>query len=483
MLDEEALGHVRIEAAELGAPAEDGRPFLDAWFGLVDAPQLGIPLLGEYRWRKAMEALASGEHLFVVYNAGSGSFKGSGFVRGGVFDRFRLEQGLSVLTFRDMDYTPIDPPALDGAPAIWESGLYVVRAGALDPGRTYNFVFLGSHYDGKGGFSREFRSFSQPFREPSSVYLSEGPDPEAWAWLDAWRISPGRTVAVAAWLLFITGLFVARAWLTGSMKRLQRVHITVLAISSLGLGFGLRVQPSVTQLLTLISSTVGEWRWSLFLSDPVVFLSWTFIAVVTVIWGRGVFCGWVCPFGTLNELTFKIGQKLGIRERKLPDALHHRAKYLRYVILATLVLTFLADAETGERMAEVEPFKSTFFVPVWTRHPLLIAWWTLLMLASVVTWRPFCQYVCPLGAGLALPSHFRLSGPYRRDFCSKCKICTRGCEPRAIGPTGVIDGKDCLNCMECEANWRDDQVCPPLVKIRRDRERAAPAPATPRTSA
>lgn len=471
MMSEEALGHLRLSAEQMGAPPAD-QPFVDLYFGMVDAPQLGIPLLGELRWRKAMEALEEGEHLFVVFNAGSWSYKGSGFVRGGIFDRFRLEQGLSVQTFRDMDYTNLDPPALDGTPAFWEAGLFVLRAGTIDPGRTYDFVFVGSLYDGKGGFSREFRSFDQPFREPASVYVAEGPDPEAWAWTEAWKVAPWRTGVVAAWLTFVVGLFsVGRKALTAKMSRLKWIHVAVMSVSALGLGFGLKFQPSITQLLTLVGSVVGEWRWSLFLSDPVIFLGWIFIALVTLIWGRGVFCGWVCPFGTLNELVFKAARAVGLREYILPQAIHDKAKYLRYVVLASLVVTFLWDAETGEKMAEVEPFKSTFFVPIWTREAVLIAWWSLLMVGAVFVYRPFCQYVCPLGAGLALPSHFRLSPPYRRDFCSKCKICTRGCEPRAIGPTGVIDGKDCLSCMECEANWGDDQVCPPLVKERRVREK------------
>jgi NosR/NirI family nitrous oxide reductase transcriptional regulator len=67
----------------------------------------------------------------------------------------------------------------------------------------------------------------------------------------------------------------------------------------------------------------------------------------------------------------------------------------------------------------------------------------------------------------------RLSSPYRRGFCTRCKICARGCEPRAIRADGTIDPRECLNCWECEANWRDDQVCPPLVGARRKRERAA----------
>ena len=94
-----------------------------------------------------------------------------------------------------------------------------------------------------------------------------------------------------------------------------------------------------------------------------------------------------------------------------------------------------------------------------------VAWWLLLLGAAVVVYRPFCRYLCPLGGGLALLSSLRPAGPKRRAFCSSCQICTRGCEPRAIRPDGTIDPRECLSCMECEATYRDEQRCPPLVGL------------------
>jgi NosR/NirI family nitrous oxide reductase transcriptional regulator len=116
-------------------------------------------------------------------------------------------------------------------------------------------------------------------------------------------------------------------------------------------------------------------------------------------------------------------------------------------------------------MAEIEPFKSTFLVPAWRRSGVFLAWWLILLVASAFMYRPFCRYLCPLGAGLALFGSFRVSGPRRRRFCSSCKICTNACEPRAFRPDGTIDPRECLSCMECEATYRDKAVCPPLVGV------------------
>jgi len=196
-------------------------------------------------------------------------------------------------------------------------------------------------------------------------------------------------------------------------------------------------------------------------------VSWIGMAIVTIAWGRGVFYGWACPYGAMSELLFKLGRLLKLPEFELPDRLHLPGRWLRYGVFGVLVVTFVFSPQLGEQMAEVEPFKSTFFVVPWQREIGFVLWWGLLVVLALVWWRPFCRYVCPLGAALAVPSSARISGPYRRNACTSCKICTRTCEPRAIRDNGTIDPRECLSCMECEANFRDDRVCPPLVGIER----------------
>jgi len=475
LMDEEAMGRLTVSHDEMGVPPDpEGRQFVDIYFAIADAPQVGIPLLGEGTWRWAADTLEEGEHLFVIFNAGSYSYKGSGFVRGGIFDRFQVEQGLRTLVFRDMDYTKMSSPPAEGSPEFWEAGLFIARGGLLDPGGTYEFAFLGSSYAlERGAFERDFKTFSSAHRTPRSVYVLDGPDPESMVWRQAWAKGWPKALLTGAYLTLVSLLFVFRGRLTADLARLKTIHTTFAFTSFLLLGVVMHIQPSVTQVLTFFGSLGGDWDWGLFLSDPVLFVSWIGLAITTAVWGRGIFCGWMCPYGALGELQYKLGRKLKLPDFELPDRIHLKLRYLRYFIFVGLLAAFLWDAELGERMAEIEPFKSTFFVPLWTRHPGLIAWWLVLFSVGFTTYRPFCRYLCPLGAALAVPSSVRLSGPYRRDFCSKCKICTRGCEPRAIRPDGTIDPRECLNCWECEANYNSEQICPPLVKIRRDRERAA----------
>jgi NosR/NirI family nitrous oxide reductase transcriptional regulator len=127
---------------------------------------------------------------------------------------------------------------------------------------------------------------------------------------------------------------------------------------------------------------------------------------------------------------------------------------------------------TAERMAEVEPFKSTFLVGgVWHRTWPFMAYWGALLLLSAFIERPFCKYLCPLGAGMAIPGSFRMIGLKRKAECTTCHACQKGCGSLAIDDQGRIDKRECLLCLECQVLYYDDHSCPPLTKERRRRQR------------
>lgn len=466
MVDKKVFGRLHLSDHDMGL-AGSSETFIDLYFTIADAPQIGKALLGEREYEYQMKQLKPGEHILLIFGNGSNSFKGSGFVRGGIFDRVRLEQGLRSVIFHDYVYTNLSGAKVADAPSFKEAAAFRVQSGKLDPGAEYSLIFLGSRYNQRGGFSRDFQEIKANHRLPKSVYVLDGPDPESLIWRSAWKRSKVQAAILGGGLFLIVLAFAGRRWSTARMHRLERLHLISMVVALFGFGLWLRVQPSITQVLTFVESVVGEWRMGLFLSEPLLFVFWIFIAFVTIVWGRGVFCGWACPYGALNELLFKLGRKLKLPAFELPDRIHKPARWVRYVILVVLVGAFLKSPQLGEQLAEVEPFKSTFYVKPWARPIGFFLYWLALLGVALVVYRPFCRYICPLGAALALPGSFRLSGPYRRAFCSKCTICTRGCEPRAIRDNGTIDPRECLSCMECEANYRDKEVCPPLIAIER----------------
>jgi NosR/NirI family transcriptional regulator, nitrous oxide reductase regulator len=475
-MEEQGLfGRLFVSEKQMGEQQTEHGQFVNLWFTIADAPQVGRALFGDNDYAWLRERQKPGEHLVVILGSGSQSFKGSGFVRGGIFDRVRIEQGLRQIVFRDTDYRNLSSIQAAGAPSFDEGALFFTRKNQLRAGDPFNLIFMGSRYDQKGGFSRSFRSFSSTFELPDSLYQRThtiDPLQDEPIYHQAWRLGGMRALLLSLFLLGVMALFVGRAWLTQNIKRLSRIHTTALVISVVFIGFILKAQPSITQLLTLIDGAFQGFQWSVYLSEPTLFVFWISIAIVTLIWGRGVFCGWTCPFGALTELQFLVGRRLRLPAFELPDAIHQRVRYLKYVALVVIVATYLMSPILGEMLTEIEPFKTTFLVRPWSRDLAFTLWWGLILGASLVWFRPFCRYLCPLGAGLALASSRAPLGPYRRQLCRSCTICRRDCQTKAFRDDGSITKQECLSCMECEVNYADKQVCPPLVALEALKQRS-----------
>jgi NosR/NirI family nitrous oxide reductase transcriptional regulator len=465
ILEEGVIQNLRVSEAEMGI-SESTSPHVDLYFGVADASHIGTCLIGKHEYAYHMKKLKEGEHLFVVFNRGSGSFKGSAFVRGGIFDRIRIQQGLREITFRDTDYFNLPESGDPEAPEFSEGGLFILRDGEFDPSEPYELIFLGSRYDKRSAFSREFFEFTATHQIPSSVYQAEKKT-NGLPWRQAWVNRSGHVVILGTYLAVLIGIFAARRYTTATRLRIHRLHVGSLVVGLLVVGVHMGAQPSVTQIFTTIDSLLRGWRWSLFLSEPLIFILWIFIFFLALIWGRGLFCGWVCPYGALNRLSFALSRTLGLPSFEFPPRIHNALRFLRYGILILLCMIYLWDSALAERMAEIEPFKSTFLVPAWIREWTFLTWWLLLLIASFFMYRPFCRYLCPLGAGLSILGSFRISPPRRRAFCGSCKVCSRDCLPRAIRPDGTINPRECLSCMNCEATYRNHELCPPLIGLAR----------------
>lgn len=141
-----------VDAAFVGTEAEhvDRAPpgaetdtFIHLYAAYLNAPTVGRNLLGEALHRQLMERLEEGEHAIMLMAEGIYSFKGSGFVRGGIFDRIQLLQAERAFQFRDTDLIRAPRLALDGVPRFGEREIFVVRAEhGFDPGRPWEIELL-----------------------------------------------------------------------------------------------------------------------------------------------------------------------------------------------------------------------------------------------------------------------------------------------------------------------------------------------------
>nr|WP_196887486.1 NosR/NirI family protein [Rubrivivax gelatinosus] len=480
LVDAGLVKRLRVTPQQVGLEADGGAPFIELWFGDLNHPGVGASVLGDAGYARLRSLLADGEHaLFIVRTAGKESFKGSGFVRGGIFDRVQIKQGHDAFTFRDLDAMNLYGLEASGAPAVTESAIFIVRSNAFSAAYPWKLAFLGSRVDRATGH-RSFMRFEAGYWLPDELLQGGRPaaDEDEAPWKRVWSTQRLKIALFAALLLAVGVVWSLRDRLTERSTRKNKWPVnafkyTAWALSIVFVGFGLMAQPSVTQVLTWFHSLLFQWTWSLFLSDPFIFLFWIFIAVTVFLFGRGLFCGWLCPFGSLSEAVYKLAGKVGLArfQRQLPRAWHDRLKWGKYAVFFGLLAVSMVSMTTAEQLAEVEPFKTTFLVGIWNRpwpYGLFVA--TLLGL-SIVIERPYCKYICPLGAALAMPSTFRWFGLRRKIDCNRCKACATDCGAQAIDATGRIDHRECLHCLDCMVLYTDTKACPPLSQERKRRER------------
>ena len=187
-----------------------------------------------------------------------------------------------------------------------------------------------------------------------------------------------------------------------------------------------------------------------------------FLVCIGLLCGR-LICGWLCLFGWIQELLHKIPFK----KIKVPKKLNSVLGKLKYAILLLFVIIF--PIATVNEFGISTPFFCKYICPVGTLEggiPLLIAnpslraaagflfsWKMVILLAvilfSMMIFRPFCRYVCPLGAFYGLFNGISL---YRyevdSDKCTKCGVCSGACK-MDITPYETPNSPECIRCGDC----------------------------------
>ena len=485
LVKEGSVRRLTVKPEQLGFPRSP-EPYIDMFYGYLNTPTVGRSILGDSGYNSLMSVLKPHENAIFIIANGTDTFKGSGFVRGGIYDRVQVGQDMDAYTFRDLDYLNLWGVKAEGAPSYKESAIFIIRDPGFSGAFPWNLVFLANKLDRETGH-RDFVSFSDEYWVLDRYMEGGRPKvvkPDA-PWVKVWKSRVLEIVLFSALLIAVAVVYAKRDALTRRSTRKNKWPVNAFKytfwVISIGfVGFGLLAQPSITQVLTWFHSLLFKWQWELFLTDPFIFLFWIFIILTTFVWGRGLFCGWMCPFGSLSELIYKVGGAIGLKRFQfaLPMKWHNRLKWVKYFVFFALLAVSVFSMGLAEMLAEVEPFKTTFLVGMFNRawpYTLFVA---VLLGLSIFMERPFCKYLCPLGASLAMPSTFRWFGLKRKQECNSCKACAVGCGSLAIDEHGRIDHRECMHCLDCMILYTDEHACPPLAQERKRRTKAG-LPLTP----
>ena len=290
------------------------------------------------------------------------------------------------------------------------------------------------------------------------------------AWLEA---AYGRLPDLVVLATFLTGLTILLLLMPGRFAALGNFTTVRLVILAFVLGFAGwwgQGQLSIVTVLAGLRTAIQGGSFTFLLYDPVSLLIWCAALIGLVLWGRGLFCGWLCPFGALQEFAHHIGRALRLPKLEPSRRWDLRLKKLKYILLAGMVATvFLAPGEI-ETAAEIEPFKTAitvYFVRDWFYVAYAVFW----ILLGTVLFKGFCRYVCPLGAVMAIAGLVRRRDWIsRREACgSPCQLCRARCKYAAIAPSGKVDYAECFQCMDCVKIHDDPKQCVPLILAERGR--------------
>jgi len=436
---------------------------IDLYFAYLNAPSVGRNLLGEASFEHLKYGLRDKESAVLLMSGGFYNAVAPDFKPGTIPERFNLLQNGLPIPLRDLNFfSSVGPRLIDGAPPYADVRVFRIRpSSGFDPGAAMQ---LQLRFDlKKNHLISDQLSMTSSYQLPATFFTRQAiiedaaPAP---AWVRIWQSRQLEIIVLGISLILLSGLFVYQHTLMRTMRHFTVLRWSFLFFTLFFIGFYSQGQLSVVNIFTLLVEILKGFDIRVFLLDPVIFILWSFTALSLFIWGRGVFCGWLCPFGVLQEMAAWIAARLRIRQWCLSDSIHRTLLKFKYLLLIGLTLVSLISLDAAMRLSEVEPFKTAITLVFVRSWPFVLYAIVLLALGLFIN-KFYCRYICPLGAGLALLGKLHwLEKIRRRPECgSRCQMCRKRCQVNAIHANGAIDYDECVQCLECLAIINDRNEC------------------------
>jgi NosR/NirI family nitrous oxide reductase transcriptional regulator len=358
--------------------------------------------------------------------------------------------------------------------------LVVDKATPLDPEQPFNLSFkLGRRFGTNQVLNkierREFPVAYDFYGWRANFYDVLDTDLHSIDWIRIWLNRWIEVLVLVAGLGALTYALIRQQRTSATSRRLQFFRVAYLIFTLGFIGWTAQGQLTIINITAAVESLRGGGDLSFLLSDPMSTILWLFTGVTLFVWGRATFCGWLCPFGALQELISLIANRIGVHQRRLRTAWDAKLKWVKYAVLAVILGSIFVAPSFSEMAVKVEPFETAIsfhFVRDWP----YILWAVICLAFGLFLYRGYCRYICPLGAALAAVNFLqRWSWIPRRDACgTPCQSCRHRCEYQAIAPSGQIQYSECFQCLDCVSIYQDDQRCLPLIQERKREHRVIP---------
>ena len=460
-----ALGESNVDGGKLDVPlSEPNKPYIDIYTGLATPASIGKNVLGgayaDYLGPRGKSMRFFSWKIFV---ASKGRYD---FLGPNRFDRLRVVQGDQSYKFSSSQYQRITTGGQNGIMALDHAAIFTLPGDSrFDPLKPWRLELLVNGQTAAGA-PMSF-AFPVEYQLPAAHILLPPlpPDP---AWIEAWRDSRTNVVLEASLLAFLTLILAFQAKLVKSRRAHRMIRNSFLLFVLVWEGWIAGGQLSIFNVINYMQAPFHHSEFGYYLAEPLMVMIVVYTAISLVILGRGVFCGWLCPFGALQELLAQLSRFIGLPQWNPSESLQ---KYLwlgKYVSAALVLGLAALSIDVGSRVAEVEQFNTAITSHFNRAWPYVIYACALLMF-GLFTERAYCRFLCPLGGVLALADRLHLVNLLkRRPECgSPCHLCENSCPVKAISTTGQIKMAECFQCMDCQVEYFDDRRCPPLAAKRK----------------
>ena len=464
-----ALDKANVPGAKLDVPAGSRNDaYIDVYAGLATPAAIGRNVLGgdyaDFFGPRGRNMVFVPWKIFV---ASKGPYDFVDDLAGrNRFDRLRVVQGGQTYQFNASQYQGIVTGRGDGIRALDHAAVFTLPAGLkFDPLSPWRLEILVNGETAAG--APVSLALPVDYQLPAAHVLAPPPPPEP-AWIEAWRVSRANVAIEAALLAVLTLVLVFQARLARSRRAHRIVRVSILAFTLVWEGWIAGGQLSIWHIVNYVLAPFRRFDVGFYLAEPLIAMIAVYTAVSLLLLGRGVFCGWLCPFGALQELLAQAARLLGLPQWNPAEATQRRLWLGKYVSAAVVVGLAAFSSEIGWRVVEVEPFNTAItshFARAWP----YVLYACALLAIGLFSERAYCRFLCPLGGVLALADRLHLLDLLkRRPECgSPCRLCENSCPVKAISATGGIKMAECFQCLDCQVEYYDDHRCPPLAALRK----------------